>query len=116
MKQLFDDDDGSEHCDVPDKQCLRNIHNDGCSKLNQILYSSDELCLSNLSEQLSSCEYHKAMCKILEGFFKGINNLLPPPKIIKVTEPHNVSDCSIVNLYHINFTLDHSRFSGSHLN
>lgn len=84
MTQLFDDYD-CESCNVADKQHLENVHDEGRVKLNQILATNDKLRLTNLSaEQLSSQMYHNAMCKILEGFFKGIDDALPPPTIIQV--------------------------------
>lgn len=87
MKQLFDDCD-YESCSVADKQHLEKVHNDGCAKLSQILASSNKLCLNNLSaEHPPTQEHHKAMCKILEGFFKGIDDVLPAPTIIQV---HNL--------------------------
>ena len=83
MKQLFDDYD-CESCSATDKKHMESIHEVGRAELNQILASSS-LHLSNLlADQLSSQEYHNAMCKILEGFFKGIDDVLPPPTIIKV--------------------------------
>lgn len=81
MKQLFDD-YNCECCRVTNNEHLESIHNEGCTKLNEILADSNTLCLS--TEQLSSQETHDAMCKILEGFFKGIDDVLPPPTIIQV--------------------------------
>lgn len=106
MKQLFDD----YECDsysVPDKQQLESMHNDGRIKLNQILASSNELRLSNLSvERLSSQKNHKAMCRILEGFFKGIDDVLPPPTIIQVHIYSNVFGCCSKIIF-----VDYSRLS-----
>ena len=84
ITQLFDDYD-CESCDMANKQQLENMHDKGRVKLNQILATNDKLCLTNLSVgHLSSQEYHKAMYEILEGFFKGIDDALPPPTIIQV--------------------------------
>jgi len=84
IKQLFDDCD-YQSCSMADKQHLERVHNGGRTKLDQILASDDELCLSNLPvEHLSTQEHHKAMCKILEGIFKGIDDVLPVPTIIQV--------------------------------
>lgn len=85
VKQLFDDYKCEESCSAPDKQHLESIHDDSRSKLSQILASSEELRLSNLlEEQQSSQKTHQAMCKILEEFFKGIDDVLPAPTIIQV--------------------------------
>ena len=84
MTQLFDDYD-YESCSMADKQHLEKMHDEGRIKLNQILATNDKLRLTKLSaEQLSSQKYHKTMCEILEGFFKGIDDVLPPPTIIQV--------------------------------
>ena len=84
MTQLFDDYD-CESCSMADKQHLEKMHDEGRIKLNQILATNDKLRLTKLSaDQLSSQKYHKTMCGILEGFFKGIDDALPPPTIIQV--------------------------------
>ena len=110
MTQLFDDCD-CESCSVDDKQHLENMHDEGRIKLNQILATNDKLRLTNLSvEQLSSQKYHKAMCEILEGFFKGVDDVLPPPTIIQV---YNVIIEQILTL---TLNVDYSRFSKVYLN
>ena len=79
MMQLFDD-CGCKSCSLDDKQHLENMHDEGYNKLIQILDTNQKLCLTNLSvEQLSSQMYHKAMCEILEGFFREVDYMLPDP-------------------------------------
>ena len=83
IKQLFDE-YVCESCSAIDKQHLETMHDEGRIKLNQILATNDNLRLS--MEQLSSQEYHKKMCEILEAFFKGIDDKLPQPTIIQVCD------------------------------
>lgn len=84
VKQFFDN-YNHKPCSAANKQLLEGMHDRGRAKLNQILASSNELRLSNLSvEHLSPLEYHKRMCKTLECYFKGIDDMLPPPTIIQV--------------------------------
>ena len=110
MTQLFDD-YNCESCNVADNQHLENVHNEGRVKLSQILATNDKLRLINLSvEQLSSQEYHKAMCEILEGFFKGIDDALPPPTIIQVQV------MSLQQILTLILNIDYSRFSKVYLN
>ena len=81
MKQFFDDYD-DESCSTADKQQLKNEHNKEHVKLSQLLDTSE---VSRLSvEHFSSEQHHKSMCSILENFFKGIDDTLPPPTIIQV--------------------------------
>ena len=108
--QLFDD-CGCKSCSLDDKQHLENMHDEGYTKLIQILDTNQKLCLTNLSvEQLSSQMYHKAMCEILEGFFREVDYMLPPPTIIQV---YNVIIEQILTL---TLNVDYSRFSKVYLN
>lgn len=84
MKQLFEDYKCEDYSE-PDKQQLESLHNIGHVKLSQILATSEESHSNNLSmDHFSSLEDHKSMCKILEGCFKGIDNILPPSTIVRV--------------------------------
>ena len=85
IKQLFENYKCKGYSE-PDKQCLESLHNVGHVKLNQILATSEESHSNNLSmDHFASLTDHKAMCRILEEFFKGIDNILPPPTIIQVS-------------------------------
>ena len=103
--QLFDDCD-CKSCSLDDKQHLENMHDEGYTKLIQILDTNQSV------EQLSSQMYHKAMCDILEGFFREVDYVLPPPPptIIQV---YNVIIEQILTL---TLNVDYSRFSKVYLN
>ena len=81
MKQFFEDYD-DDSFNTADKQQLKNEHIKGRVKLSQLLDTNERIGLS--IEHLSSQQFHKFMCSILESFFKGIDDILPPPTIIQV--------------------------------
>lgn len=84
IKQFFDD-YKCEGYSGPDKEHLESLHSDGRVKLTQILGAGEELHSSNLSmDHFSSLKDHETMCTILGRFFKGIDDILPPPTIIQV--------------------------------